>query len=219
MFIGHEGVAFAAKPAARRVSLGTLVAAAQLPDLLWPILLLLGWEQVEIVPGYSAASPLRFTHYPISHSLLAMVGWGIAFGGVHYAWRRYLRGAVTIGLLVVSHWFLDLIVHLPDLPIVPGGRGYGLGLWRSIPATLGVEGALFLICLLIYVRAFPARDKIGSIGLWAFVIFIVTIWIAGCFGPPPPSARAIGWVGLAMWLLPLWAGWVDRHRGPPVAAG
>ena len=213
MFIGHEGVAFAAKPAVRRVSLGTLVAAAQLADLLWPIFLLLGWEHVEIVPGYSAACPLHFTHYPITHSLLAMVGWGVAFGGLYYAWRRYLRGAITIAVLVVSHWFLDLIVHMPDLPLVPGGRGYGLGLWRSIPGTLAVEGTLFVICFWVYVKACPARDRIGSIGLWGFVVFIVAIWLGGCFGPPPPSERAIGWMGLAMWLLPLWAGWFDRHRG------
>ena len=213
MFIGHEGVAFAAKPAARRMSLGTLVAAAQLPDLLWPILLLLGWEHVEIAPEHAAASPLVFTSYPISHSLVAVVGWGLAFGGVYYVVKRYLRGAVTVALLVISHWFLDLIVHTPDMPIVPGGPTYGLGLWNSIPATFAVEGLLFLICLAIYVRTTPARDRVGSIGLWSFVIFIVAIWIGGVYGPPPPSERAIGWVGLSLWLLPFWAAWFDRHRG------
>lgn len=218
MFIGHEGVAFAAKPVERRVSLGTLVAAAQLPDLLWPIFLLLGWEQVQIVPGHAAASPFVFTHYPISHSLVAMAGWGIAFGGLHYLLRRNLRGAVTIALLVVSHWFLDLIVHLPDLPIVPGGRTYGLGLWNSVAGTIVVEGLLFVICLAVYVRTTPARDRIGSIGLWSFVLFIVAIWLSGLYSPPPPSARAVGWFGLASWLLPFWAGWFDRHRGARLGA-
>jgi hypothetical protein len=218
MFIGHEGLAFAAKPAERRVSLGTLVAAAQLPDLLWPIFLLLGWEHVKIVPGHAAASPLVFTSYPISHSLVAMVGWGLAFGGAYYLVRRYLRGAVVIALLVVSHWFLDVIVHTPDLPLVPGGSKFGLGLWNSIPATLAVEGLLFMICLAIYVRTTPARDRIGSIGLWSFVIFIVAVWLSGLYMPPPPSGRAIGWAGLAMWLLPFWAGWFDRHRGSAIGA-
>ena len=75
MFLGHYGVAFAAKRAAPRTSLGALAFAAQFLDELWPILLLLGVEKVKIVPGLMAASPLDFTHYPYSHSLLMAIVW------------------------------------------------------------------------------------------------------------------------------------------------
>src|SRR5574341_1272224 len=57
VFIGHYGVGFAAKRAAPQVSLGWLMTAPLLLDLLWPIFLLAGWEQVRIEPGNTAFTP------------------------------------------------------------------------------------------------------------------------------------------------------------------
>jgi len=88
MFIGHFALGFAAKRVTPQVSLAVLVAAAQLADLLWPILLLLGFEQVRIDPGNTAFTPLDFVSYPYSHSLLFLVIWGVVFG---------LAGQLTIG--------------------------------------------------------------------------------------------------------------------------
>ena len=80
MFIGHYAVALAAKKAAPKTSFGTLFLAAQFIDLLWPLLLLLGIEHVRIDPGNTAFTPLDFYDYPITHSLLAVIGWSLAFG-------------------------------------------------------------------------------------------------------------------------------------------
>jgi hypothetical protein len=88
MFIGHFGVAFAAKKVAPQTSLGTLILAAQFLDFLWPLFLLLGIEQVRIAPGITRVSPLDFTDYPISHSLLMATVWAVVFSGVYYAQRR-----------------------------------------------------------------------------------------------------------------------------------
>ncbi len=71
MFVGHIGIGFAAKRAAPRASLGVLLAAALMLDLLWPVFLMAGWERVRIEPGNTSFTPLAFVHYPISHSLLA----------------------------------------------------------------------------------------------------------------------------------------------------
>lgn len=120
MFIGHFGVAFAAKKVAPVTSLGALILAAQFLDFLWPIFLLLGVEHVEIVPGITKVSPLSFTDYPISHSLLMALVWSTLFGGVYFALRRYSRGAWAVAMAVLSHWILDFIVHRPDLPLRPG---------------------------------------------------------------------------------------------------
>ena len=79
MFIGHFAVGLALKRAAPRTSLGILVAAPQLLDLLWPWFLLLGWEHVRIEPGNTAFTPLAFDSYPISHSLLMAVVWAGVF--------------------------------------------------------------------------------------------------------------------------------------------
>jgi hypothetical protein len=74
VFLGHYAVALGAKRIAPRVSLGTLILAAQLADLLWPAFLLMGLEHVSIEPGITAASPLNFTDYPITHSLVGALG-------------------------------------------------------------------------------------------------------------------------------------------------
>ena len=216
MFIGHFGLAFGAKKAAPAVSLGSLFLACQFADLLWPTLLLLGIERVEVEPGVTAMTPLNFVSYPYSHSLLALCVWGLTVGIV-YALVRRARGlaALTLVALVVSHWVLDVVTHRPDMPLtLHGPARLGLGLWFSIPATLAVELVLFGVGLGVYLRATAARDRIGSIGLWTLVAFLLIIYLAATFGPPPPSATAVAWSAQALWLLVVWGYWVDSHRMP-----
>lgn len=214
MFLGHFGVAFAAKRAAPEVSLGTLFAAAQAADLLWPNLVLAGVERVEVEPGATVVTPLDFVHYPWSHSLLAMSVLGLVAAGL---WRLVRAGryesALVVLATILSHWFVDLVVHRPDLPLAPGeGPLLGLGLWNSLPATLAVEGGLLAVGLSVYLRSSRARDRIGSVGLGALVAFLVVVYLASVFGPPPPSSDAVAWVAQSMWLLVAWGWWVDRHR-------
>jgi len=215
MFIGHFGVGLAGKRVGPRVSLGTWFLAAQFVDLLWPILLLLGIEHARIDPGNTRVTPLEFFDYPISHSLLMSIVWGAAFGLV-YRWFRKsdVRTAFWLGLAVVSHWFLDLIVHRPDLPMVPwsGTRHLGFGLWNSLPATVLVEGAVFLGGLILYLRATRADDRVGRWGLWGLVALLVSIWVGNLFGKAPPNVEVLAWVGNAQWLLVLFGYWVDLHR-------
>src|SRR5580693_3615644 len=150
MFIGHYALGLAAKRVAPRTSLGALIAAPTLADLLWPLFLLFGWEHVSITPSTNPFLNLTFDAYPFSHSLVALIGWGLVFGGL-YALRTRDRGAaLVLCLLVVSHWVLDFIVHRPDLPIVPGGPKVGLGLWNSVPATLVVETTMLVAGVWLY---------------------------------------------------------------------
>ena len=72
MFIGHYALAFGAKRVAPMMSLGTLFLACQFADLLWPTLLVLGIEVVEIDPGNTLVTPLNFVSYPYSHSFVAL---------------------------------------------------------------------------------------------------------------------------------------------------
>ena len=145
MFIGHFAVAFAAKKAAPRASLGTLVVAAAFLDVVWPVLVLLGVERLRIVPNFTAVNPFDFTYYPWSHSLAMAIVWSVAFGLAYFAVSRDRAGAFWLGLVVASHWVLDFVSHVPDMPLYPGGsEKFGLGLWRSIPATFAVEGLLFV---------------------------------------------------------------------------
>lgn len=216
MFIGHFGLAFGAKTAAPAASLGTLFAACQVADLLWPTLLLLGYERVEIAPGITRVTPLDFVSYPYSHSLVALVLWSAAFGVAYAAIRRArIVPAVTIALLVVSHWLLDYVTHRPDLPLtLTGPERFGLGLWNSVAGTLVIELAIFGVGLLLYLRETTPRDRTGSVALATLVIFLLVIYAANVFGPPPPSPTAVVWSAQAMWLLVIWGYWVDQHRIP-----
>ena len=218
MFIGHFGVALAAKKVAPRTSLGTLVLAGQLLDLLWPVFLLLGAERVAIVPGATAVTPLDFISYPLSHSLLACLGWACLFAGIYKLVTRDARGAVCLGFVVISHWVLDALSHRPDLPLYPGSSTYvGLGLWNSRPWTILVEGAIFIVGLRLYVRATHPRDRIGFYALGSFIATLLLFYFLNLFGPPPPSEKAIIFSAFGMWLFVVWAYWLDRHRrpGPP----
>jgi len=215
MFIGHFGIAFGAKKAAPGTSLGTLFLAAQFADLLWPTLLLVGLERVRIQPGITRVVPLDFVSYPISHSLALAIVWGVVFGLAYWVLRRYAAGAYVVAACVVSHWFLDLLVHRPDLPLMPtGGVKVGLGLWSSLPATLALEFFLFALGVLLYARATRAADRFGKYGLWGLAAFLALIYLGNVFGPPPPSEAAIAWAGEAQWLLVVFAYVLDRHRSP-----
>ena len=214
MFLGHYGVAFAAKRASPTTSLGALAFAAQFLDELWPILLLTGVEQVKIVPGLMAASPLDFTYYPFSHSLVMAIVWGILIGASYFAFRRYARGAWVMGALVVSHWFLDVPMHRPDLPIFgANGPKIGWGLWTSLPATYLIEFGIFAIGIAIYLRTTRALDRIGRWGLWAYIVVLAVLFLTSN-GAPPPSERVLAWTALGIWLFVPWAYWVDLHRTP-----
>lgn len=212
MFIGHFAVGLALKKTAPAVSLGTLFLGAQFVDLLWPTLLLVGVEQVEIAP-HAKGPPLNFVHYPISHSLVMVLVWAVLLGGVYYGLRRNVRGAVVCGIAVLSHWVLDLLVHHPDLPLAPGMTPHvGFGLWESIPISLSLELGLFALGCWWYCRTTEPMDRVGRIGFWSLVVFLLAIHTANIFGEPPPSVAAVAWVGQAQWLLVAWAYWVDRHR-------
>jgi membrane-bound metal-dependent hydrolase YbcI (DUF457 family) len=212
MFVGHLAVALGAKGAAPRVPLSALVAATYGLDLLWPVFLLTGVERVRVDPGNTAFTPLAFDHYPWTHSLAMAVVWGVVAGIISSSWLRDRLAGVVIGATVVSHWLLDFVTHRPDLPLWPGGAKWGLGLWQSIPGTLIVEGALFVAAIAFYGRVWKSRDGVGRWAFWGLVTFTGAIWISGPWSPPPPGASSIAAAGLALWILPVWAGWIERHR-------
>lgn len=216
MFLGHFALAMSAKKIAPQASLGTLVLSAQFADCLWPVLLLLGLEQVRIVPGITRVTPLDFISYPISHSLLLQLVWGFLLGGAYFVWRRDIRAALVVAVLLPTHWLLDYFAHRPDLPLYPGGPKVGLGMWNSLPLTLLVEFGLFLIGLLLYLRATRSKGS-GSYALWSFVLFLAAVYAASVLGPPPPNVRVVALSALALWLTVLWAAWADRQREPRLA--
>ncbi len=213
MFIGHFAVALAAKKAAPKTNLATLIAAAQIVDLLWPLFLLLGWEHARIEVGNTVVTPLDFYDYPITHSLAGALGWSVLFGGVYYVRKKLSKEAVVVGLVVFSHWLLDLLTHRPDLPLLGNDSAkFGLGLWNSLVGTMIVEFGLFGIGAYLYSTAMKPTNRTGTIAFISLLVFLVVMHIGNLFGPPPPDVQMIAAAGNAMWLFVLWGWWIERNR-------
>jgi len=213
MFIGHYALGLAAKRLAPRTSLGTLFAAPTFADLLWPVFLLLGWEQARMVPGPNPFLNLWLDSIPVSHSLVALIAWGLLFGYLYRKRTGYARGALVVGLLVLSHWVLDVVTHRPDMPLYPGSVTLGLGLWNSVVGTVAVEGLLFIISMMIYMRTTRPRDGIGRWGFWALIVVLLGSYVSTLFAPPPTNMTAIAVFAIVFgWLFVVFGWWVDKHR-------
>lgn len=221
MFVGHYGVALALKKADPRMSLGTLFLGAQLVDILWGVFLLLGWERVRVDPGYTAVTPFQFLSYPFSHSLVAAFFWAAVAAAVYYSrptvdssHRR--RGALVLAIAVASHWFLDLIVHVPDLPLAgDNSTKLGLGLWDNVGATHVLEFGLLAVGAWIYTKAKTKRHPLHAMRLAVLIIVLLAINAVNMWVPPPESTTMIGLGVIVMYLGLAWLGvWIDRDAQP-----
>ena len=211
MFLGHVAVGLAVSAKEPRLRLGTAVLAAQWADTVWPVFVLAGIERVTIAPGDTVVTPLRFDHYPWSHSLVALTAWAIVFGAVVLARGGTRLAAGLSGIAVVSHWVLDAISHRADMPIGIGGPKVGLGLWNSVPATVIVEAALFAGAIAIY-----ARRRAVTKGFRTLMGVLSVLYVANLAGPPPPSVTAVAAAAVA--LVPLLWWWANRVDGAPRSA-
>lgn len=214
MLVGHFAVGLGAKPIAPRVSVGTLMLAAVVADLLFWAFVLLGIEHVRVSPGITATNALDLYDIPWSHSLAMDTVWAGLLGGVYFVRHRNPRGAWILATVVLSHWVLDFVSHRPDMPLAPGLHAYlGLGLYNSRMGILIVEGLLWVVGIVLYSRATKARDRAGLFGFWLAVILLTTLWIGTINGKPPSNLRAAGVSSLIFFLCVVgWAYWMERVR-------
>jgi hypothetical protein len=206
MFLSHFAVGLVGKRYTPAISLGTWFLAVQFVDLLWPFFLLAGLEHVRVVPGITAFTPFDFSHYPITHSLVAGVMWALLLAAGSAAFYRNANAAVLLAAGVLSHWVLDVISHRPDMPVLPSGPYLGFGLWNSIPATIAVELLIFVTGIYVY-----SRDRRPTRAFWLMVGFMLFAFFGAAFGPTPPAdVTALAVSALAVWLFVPWAWWADR---------
>ena len=156
MLAGHIGVALAVGSTERRVNVGVFIAAALLLDLVLWLFVLLGIESVSIPPDFETTRQVEFV-FPYSHGLLAAAVWSLAAGAIGFwACSRLQQQRWRIGGLIAaaafSHWLLDALVHKPELPIAGGGSlQLGLGLWDAMPIAVGVEAAIVVLGVYLFV--------------------------------------------------------------------
>jgi hypothetical protein len=203
------------------LSLGTLFVAAQLLDLLWGIFLLLGWEHATIVSEPGAVIPLEFSDYPISHSLVGAFAWSIVAAACYYSWptrdtARHWQAAAVVGLAVFSHYPLDVLVHVADLPILGNDSPkLGLGLWNHPTAAMVAELVVFGLGLAVYVAFRSKRHPLRAARLAVLVIVLLGTYFASVYGPIPTSMTTVGVsvIGIVLGLAAL-AAWADRSASP-----
>jgi hypothetical protein len=216
MFVGHYGVAFAARGVEKKLPLWAYFLAVQWVDVVWTMLVFFGVERVSIQPGVNPSGPLVFDYYPYTHSLAAGAAWAaIAFMGyrVITRMRGSQRVAAILALAVLSHWFLDFMVHQPDLDIYDETRKVGLGLWNHPVIEVIVEYLLLFGGMLFYFRKSPKLSMKRRIAMVVLCIFMSLVQLAGSFGPPPASVKIMAVSGFVIYLLFTGlAAWAEGRR-------
>jgi len=208
MFVGHYGPSFGLRRMSGGVPLWVLFIAAQFVDLLWSALVMAGVEKLRITPGFTASSPLDLYYMPYTHSLAASVAWSLLLGGLAaLVWSR--RGGLVVGACVLSHWILDLSVHVADLPLWGDVHKVGLGLWdRPVIATVLEAGVLFA-GVAIYAKG--ARNKAA---VWAFAILMLAIQMTNFVMPTPEAPTEVAIVAFSSYLIFAVAAWfVEKQWG------
>lgn len=216
MFIGHFAVGFGAKKFAPRAPLVVLLTAPLFLDLLWPFFLLFGIEHVRIVQNFTRYNPFDLYDFPWSHSLLMSIVWATLFSLIYYAISRYRPGAIAVWVGVVSHWVLDWITHVPDMPLYPGGGPkLGLGLWNHVAATMVVEIAMFIVGIWLYALATRSRNWVGKYVFPIYAVLLPFLFIVDRSGSDPTSVQEIIIPGIiAEVILLAIPAWFDYYRVP-----
>jgi hypothetical protein len=188
MGIGHAAVALGASRAAPRVNAGILIFAAFLADFLLGIFGALGMEWAHVPPDYATRHYLTFT-FPYSHGLVALVVWGLLFGAI-CCWvdrTDRVRAFWVMAALVFSHFILDGLVHVPELPLLgENSPKIGLALWNHMPLELTLETLMALAGLVIY-WTLKSTTKVSRWGMAVFVVLLTGLTWTQLFSTTAPT--------------------------------
>jgi len=214
VLVGHFAAGLVAKRIVPQLSLGTAVLAAMLADLLAFPLVLLGIEHFRLQPG-AQHNRLVGDSIAYSHGLLMDAIWAGLFAATYFLLQRSARAAWVLFGAVLSHWLLDAVSHRPDMPLAPGaGAAFGLGLWNSIPATVVVEGGLWLAAITLYVRGTSPGTRLESWIFWGWIALLTLAWWGNIVATPVQDLGPAAAAGSLAFFgcLVAWAFWVNRLR-------
>jgi hypothetical protein len=221
MFVGHYGVSFAIRSESKRLPLWVWFIAVQWMDVLWSVLVLLGIEKLRIVPGFTQANALDLYYMPYTHGLPGSIAVSLVLGVIVSMFTPGNRARIILLVAAASfsHWVLDLLVHLPDLPLYDNTAKVGLGLWRHVALSFPLELIFLGLGAWLYARKTIFTGTRGRNLFFAFVVFLGLVQIYANFGPPPPSTAPMALSALALYLvLALLAALVERIATLPAKA-
>jgi hypothetical protein len=227
MFVGHYGVSYAVKSAGPRVPLWVWFLAVQWMDVVWSILVFSGIEKLHIVPGFTEANAYDLYYMPYTHGLPGSIAISLVLGVIVAMFTSGDR-AMTIFLVAAasfSHWLLDLIVHVPDLPLYDNTAKVGFGLWRHVTLSFPLELIVLGLGAWLYARMTRFTSAHGQYLYWGFVAVLAALQVFANFGPPPSSPKTMAMTALFLYVtLALLAAWVERvaiaaPTGRPLSSG
>ncbi len=217
MFAGHIGAGLAIGRLERRVNVGVFVFAAVLIDFMLWLFVLLGWESVTIPANYAATHQPDFV-FPFSHGLLAVIAWSALAGAAAFLYYPRLekvrfRAAALVAASVFSHWLLDALVHVPELPVAGAdSMKVGLGLWQSMRVALIAESLIAALGLYLFVSG-AGMSRAKKLGFTALCLVVLASTVIGMtVAPPPPSVTAMAATSLiTIAVVCALAGWLGRR--------
>jgi len=202
----------------RNVGLGVLFFAALFLDFLLGGFVLLGQESMSVPANYRTMADATFD-FPWSHGLVASLGWSM--GGFILIWLtcKHASGLQWIGSSVVaaaifSHFILDALVHVPELPLL--GRGsvkVGLSLWKHPAPELLLELTLLAAGLWLYLRAvrLPHARKVVLVAVLGIIAAMTIVGLVVPMPPAHPRGAALSWI-LTPMLLAAVGFWIERPQ-------
>ena len=216
MFAGHLGAGLIFKRFNPKVNLGIIFLAVSFLDLVLWVFILAGVEYLVVPPDFRHRHYLTF-FFPYSHGLLSSLIWSALAGLMWYRLRKFpaaerLHSSIIIALAIFSHFILDFLVHIPEMPLL-GATSYqmGLGLWNHLPLALALEASIALVGTWLFLRISklsPWRKR----WLVTLMILVTGLTIAGQWlqtSPPQPVELAISsMIGIS--LAGLAGFWIDR---------
>jgi hypothetical protein len=216
MFVGHYGVSFVLKSIDRKIPLWMLFVAVQFVDVLWSVFVIVGIEKVRIVPGITASNPLDLYYMPYTHSFIAAIVWSLISLLVYRLISNFggIQEALLVSLAVFSHWFLDLLVHRPDLPLYNDTYKVGLGLWNYPAIAFLLEIGLLFTGIILYLRSTVAASALGKYGMVIFGVIMVIVQAILFFGSPlTHSSTGTAAIALASYIaFACVAYWLSKKR-------
>ena len=218
MFVGHYGVSYAVRPLEARIPLWIWFIAVQWLDVVWSLLVFLGIERLNIVPGFTEANALDLYYMPYTHGLPGSIVLSLILGGVValFISGNAVRTILLVATASFSHWILDLIVHVPDLPLYDNTAKVGLGLWRHVALSFPLELLVLGAGAWLYARSATFSGAKGRYLYWGFVVFLGLFQVYANFGPPPATPHSMGMIALSFYaVLALLAGLVERFAVAP----
>jgi len=159
-------------------------------------------------------NPMDLYHMPYTHSLLGAAGFAAVFAALVWLASKDHVAALIAGAVVLSHWLLDLLVHVPDLTLAGSPPKLGFGLWNHPAIEMPLEVGITLGALWWYAKVRqPARLPVA-----ALAIALLALQAINWFGPVEPavtagtSLLAFFAYGLAT-ILAWWMGKTERAAG------